>query len=193
MTIDRLHDVIERLTILLRADTRRHGKETLQPIQRAALEYLARCNHLSDTPAAVTEFLLLTKGTVSQTLGVLVRRRLIEKRRDGQDRRVVHLSLTPAGRRVVANRSRVWRQACAALDEKQIARTESLLGNVVRAAERASAARSFGDCQSCGLLRNTADGRQRCGFSNEMLAAADIRKICREHVSRNDRSRSERA
>lgn len=193
MTIDRLHDIIERLAMLLRADSRRQGKEALQPIQRAALEYLARCNRLSDTPAAVTDFLRLTKGTVSQTLGVLVRRRLIEKKRDEQDHRVVHLALTPAGRRVVAKRSRVWRQACAALDDKQMARAGALLGDMVRAAERASAARAFGDCPSCGLLRTTADGHQRCGFTDELLTAAEIHKICREHVPRKDRPRPERA
>jgi len=143
MPADRLYRVIERLGYLLRTDIHRDrdGHGALQPAQRAALEYLARCNRLSNTPAAVTEFLQLTKGTVSQTLGVLARRGLVEKRRDGTDRRVVRLALTPAGRRVVAVRGRIWRRACEVLDAKQIARAGALLEDVVRGARRSVRAR----------------------------------------------------
>lgn len=185
MSADRLYEVIERLGMLLRADVRRHGQHALQPIQRAALDYLARCNHLSNTPAAVTEFLQLTKGTVSQTLGVLARRGWITKRADETDRRVVHLALTPTGRRLVANRGRLWQQACAILDTRRVAQASTTLEEVLRAAQRANAARRFGECHCCRLLRQESGGRYRCGFTDQPIAAADTRKICREHVPRD--------
>jgi DNA-binding MarR family transcriptional regulator len=194
MPADRLYRVIERLGYLLRTDIHRDrdGHGALQPAQRAALEYLARCNRLSNTPAAVTEFLQLTKGTVSQTLGVLARRGLVEKRRDGTDRRVVRLALTPAGRRVVAVRGRIWRRACEALDAKQIARAGALLEDVVRGAQRASATRSFGGCHDCRMLGRERGGRYRCGLVDEPLSVAETRKICRQHAPLNRKSRPNR-
>ncbi|MFN2812475.1 MarR family winged helix-turn-helix transcriptional regulator, partial [Escherichia coli] len=69
--------------------------------QLSALHYLARCNRYSDTPLGVTEYLGLTKGTVSQSLKVLEGRGLISKLPDARDRRSVHLRLTDAGRALI--------------------------------------------------------------------------------------------
>jgi DNA-binding MarR family transcriptional regulator len=189
MSADRLHHAIERLGYLLRADGRHAngGASVLQPVQRAALEYLARCNRYSDTPAAVTEFLRLTKGTVSQTLGVLARRGLIARRTDDLDRRVVHLTLTPAGRRLAARPHRVWRNACQSLGAQQIAQSDTALARLLRAVERAAASRSFGDCHDCRLLRTGAGGHYRCGLTGEDLTAAETRQICREHIPLHER------
>ena len=63
---------VERLSELLKVDSRQAGVEQgLQPVQVEVLHYLSICNKYSDTPMAVTEYLGLTKGTVSQTLKVL--------------------------------------------------------------------------------------------------------------------------
>src|SRR5690554_832212 len=95
-------ELIERLAHLLHAETRRiaaaHG---LAPVHVEALGYLARCNRYSDTPGAVTEYLGLTKGTVSQTLALLESRGLVRKRPDSRDGRRVHLELTGSGRRLL--------------------------------------------------------------------------------------------
>lgn len=67
-----LYDYLERLTSLMRAWSREQPLVAeLQPVQLSALHYLARCNRYSDTPLGVTEYLGLTKGTVSQSLKVL--------------------------------------------------------------------------------------------------------------------------
>ncbi|MCP4325394.1 MAG: MarR family transcriptional regulator, partial [Alteromonadales bacterium] len=61
-----LFNIIERLANLLRQEIRLAGKELgLQPVQQEALYYLSICNKYSDTTLAVTEYLGLTKGTVS--------------------------------------------------------------------------------------------------------------------------------
>lgn len=186
MSANRLYQVIERLGYLLRADVRHTDGSALQPVQRAALEYLARCNRYSDTPAAVTEFLQLTKGTVSQTLGVLARRGLIAKRTDDADRRVVHLALTPAGRRLVARRHPVWQRACRSLGAQRVAQSSAVLDHLLLAVQRAAATRRFGDCHDCRLLRAGAGGRFRCGLTDETLTAAETRQICREQVPRHE-------
>lgn len=67
-----LYDYLERLTSLMRAWSREQPLVAeLQSVQLSALHYLARCNRYSDTPLGVTEYLGLTKGTVSQSLKVL--------------------------------------------------------------------------------------------------------------------------
>lgn len=94
-----LYDYLERLTSLMRVWSREQPLVAeLQPVQLSALHYLARCNRYSDTPLGVTEYLGLTKGTVSQSLKVLEGRGLISKLPDARDRRSVHLRLTDAGR-----------------------------------------------------------------------------------------------
>ncbi|VFT59634.1 putative transcriptional regulator [Pseudomonas aeruginosa] len=97
-----LYDYLERLTSLMRAWSREQPLVAeLQPVQLSALHYLARCNRYSDTPLGVTEYLGLTKGTVSQSLKVLEGRGLISKLPDARDRRSVHLRLTDAGRALI--------------------------------------------------------------------------------------------
>jgi Transcriptional regulators len=98
MTDTTLYDYLERLASLMRAWAREQPlMADLQPIQLSALNYLARCNRYSNTPLGVTDFLGLTKGTVSQSLKALEAKGLIEKRPDAQDRRSVHLELTGEG------------------------------------------------------------------------------------------------
>lgn len=82
-----VHDLIERLGNLVRADVRAvcHASG-VRPVQLEALHYLTQCNRYSDTPQAVAEYLGLTKGTVSQTLKVLEEKGLLKKRSDPGDK-----------------------------------------------------------------------------------------------------------
>ncbi len=70
-------------------------------VQLSALRYLSICNHYSDTVMGVTDYLGLTKGTVSQSLKALEERQWIYKEPDLQDKRIVHLKPTAAGLAVV--------------------------------------------------------------------------------------------
>jgi len=67
-----LRDLLERLTLILRADDRR--TPGLLPTHRALLRYLGRANRYSNTPGAAALFLGQTKGTVSQSIALLERR-----------------------------------------------------------------------------------------------------------------------
>ncbi len=99
-----LCDNLERLATVVRAETRRqathHG---LKLVQLEALHYLASCMTFSRTPAGLSEYLDLTKGTVSQTLKALEAKGLIEKYGDEADARIVHCELTQAGRKIARN------------------------------------------------------------------------------------------
>lgn len=90
-----LFDVLDRLSSLTRMWFRQHPLlADLQPVQLSALMYLARCNRYSNTPLGVTDYLGLTKGTVSQSLKLLESKGLIVRKQDARDKRSVHLQLT---------------------------------------------------------------------------------------------------
>ncbi len=176
----RAYDLLERLASLIRVEERATAVGAgLQPVHLEILRYLARCNRYSDTPAAVTEWLGATKGTVSQSVGHLVRRRLVSARRDVDDRRVVRLAPTERGNALLAQ----------ALRPDALLRTLSALGHdveasleaVLTALQRARGGRTFGLCGTCRHLRHEDGGRLRCGLTGEALRAADTRLVCREH------------
>jgi DNA-binding MarR family transcriptional regulator len=179
-----LHIYLERLSNLLRAEAWRAGQQHgLQPIQLQMLAYLQRCNRYSNTPAAVTEYFGLTKGTVSQSLKILEDRGLIAKSADTHDRRVVHLHLTEAGRAVLgeAMLPAPFQQLDAYLPISTQVEISTALRLLLTALQRANGARSFGVCATCRYHLTEEQGRYRCGLTQEPLLPHEIQLICREH------------
>lgn len=180
---ERSLELIERLSHLLLTETRRraaaHG---LAPVHLEVLGYLAQCNRYSDTPGAVTEYVGLTKGTVSQTLALLEARGLVRKRLDARDRRIVRLALTPRGRRLLERVAMpaVWRRAAARLDQAD-AEMATRLEGVLRELQRAHGSRTFGVCHTCRHCVQETSTAFRCGLTGEPLSRVDVEKICREH------------
>lgn len=184
MNTDDIYEYLERIANLIRTDVRRAGIASgLQPVQLEALHYLSRCNRYSNTPVAVAEFLGLTKGTVSQTLGVLETNRLIEKQADAKDRRVVHLRLTEAGADVVAESipPQLLKAAFDGLTELEAGEVLSALDLVLRRLQRANGMKTFGACKACRHHSLEADGGRRCGLTTEALSEVDAKQLCREH------------
>lgn len=175
--------VLERLTNLLRAEQREAGAAAgLQPVHLASLAYLSRANRYSDTPAAVTDYLGATKGTVSQSLRLLERKGFIARRPDAEDKRVAHLELTASGKRALAAAwpSSRLDEALASLAPKRQERLEEDLLELLTALQRTQGGRSFGVCRTCRLFERTAEGF-RCGLTGEPLAPPETEKRCREH------------
>lgn len=182
MPKSRLPELIERLGNLLRAGQRRTAGG-LQPVHLQVLGYLARCNRFSDTPAALTAFLGATKGTVSQTLAVLEREGLIQRRPDEDDRRVVHFSLTRAGQAELRRTDLPpgWETALADLPARERETATAALEQLLCNLQHRNAGRTFGACRSCRHLQRA--GRQyRCGLNGEPLSADDTQRICHEHA-----------
>ena len=90
--------LIERVGRLLSSEAHAEG---LLPVQWEALRYLARANRFSKTAAALTAYLGITKGTVSQTLKALEAKGLVRKVPNEKDRRSNHLSITPRGQKLL--------------------------------------------------------------------------------------------
>lgn len=184
MNTDEIYEYLERIANLIRTDVRRTGIASgLQPVQLEALHYLSRCNRYSNTPVAVAEFLGLTKGTVSQTLGVLETNHLIEKQADAKDRRVVHLRLTGEGEQVVSESipPQVLKAAFEELSETEAGEVVGVLALVLRRLQRANGLKTFGACKTCRHHLLEAGGTRRCGLTTEPLSNLDAEQVCREH------------
>lgn len=186
-----LRELIERIGNLLRAEERRGCLSFgLQPIQLHALHYLSQCNRYSDTPAAVTDYLGLTKGTVSQTLNVLEKKGLIEKLADERDRRVIHLRMTQRGSDVLTATlpPKLFVSAVEKLTREQTQYMDELLTELLRNLQWANKTKSFGVCKSCRFFQSVENGF-RCGLTRETLLIGDTEKICREHEAGGEPSK----
>ncbi len=180
-----LFNIIERLANLLRQEIRLAGKELgLQPVQQEALYYLSICNKYSDTTLAVTEYLGLTKGTVSQSLKVLENKSLIIRNKDNSDKRITHLHVTETGRKFLVDTCppKKFKEAIDQLPCESQKQTANLTTELLRSYQKVTKRTTFGACHNCQLNKKTTDG-SICGLTQESLSHIDTQKICREYVS----------
>lgn len=178
--IERVAILLERLSRLLQGAM---NVTDLKSVQWETLRYLSRANRFSRTPMAVTAYLGLTKGTVSQTLGALVRKGLIEKT-SRSDRRRVDLHLTNAGKDVLADDPVLSVAATAGrIAGESPERLETVLEGLLEALLRERGSRTFGLCRSCRFFedRNGGASEFRCGLLDVPLNTGDSQKICIEH------------
>lgn len=176
---------LERIANLLRAEARQvEATPSLQPVQIDILHYLSICNQHSDIPAAVTEYLGLTKGTVSQSLSILESKGYIVKVADGTDKRVIHLVLTEKGQSLVDSTlpPALLQQGLERMPPHQ--REELLAGleNLLNGMQSVRGFKPFGVCRTCDYLITGEEG-QKCTLTNLPLRDQELDQICREHVS----------
>ena len=172
--------LIERLARVVQNDT---FAADLKPTQWEALRYLSKANRFSCNPTALTAYLGVTKGTVSQTINALERKGLLKKASVTGDKRQVKLSLTTKGKKLLSkdpiNEIKI---ACEQMTQSQ--QTElrhslkSLLINTLEIRERAP----FGACKNCMYFRkNVKQGSPHyCGLLEAPLSNEDSEKICFE-------------
>ncbi len=181
-----IYDYVERLSELLRTDSRQAGAvHGLQPVQLEVLHYLSVCNQYSNTPMAVTEYLGQTKGTVSQTLNVLEKKGLLSKQLDKNDRRIYHLKVSSKGRRLLNNTipTTMFVNACELLTEKEQSEIENSLKKLLTTLLQANNMKTFGICRSCRYNSKIKKENYFCNLVQQPLTNDDISLICREHES----------
>lgn len=176
----RSSELLSRLARLIAADG---YDQHLQPVQWQALRFLALANRFSRTPRGLTAWLGQTKGSVSQTINTLVRKGLVERRTDMQDRRIVHLALTPAGQQLVESTQPVSAEWLAALSPKEQATFASLTEKMLHAAIKARGGRAFGICADCRHFEKAPGNMHRCALLDEPLSNADSTLFCFEQVA----------
>lgn len=183
MSLPEVNDILERLSNLLRMETRAFGlKLGLQPVQMEALTYLTQCNRYSDTPQAVGEYLGLTKGTVSQSLKILEQKDLLRKQPDKNDKRMVHLIPTVKGKNLIKNAlaDKSLTPSLAKSGALKINKLTSVLQSALREMQMTNKRKAFAACHTCRFNEKIEKGYM-CGLTRETLSVKEIQLICREH------------
>ncbi len=179
-----IYDLVESMSALIRSEERRRCSSLgLQLVHLQVLHYLSRCNRYSDVPAALSNYLGVTRGTISQTLLLLEKKGFIKKFADLKDKRVVHLQLLDAGRKALelARPSDLFDEAENILKQQQLKLDENAFVQALTALQKANQSQTFGLCKTCKHFRTLEDGF-RCGLTQENLSAQDGEKICQEHT-----------
>ncbi len=180
-----IFDSIERIAALMRAEERRRCAEYgLQSVHLQVLDYLSICNQYSDTPAALSKYLGMTRGTVSQTLLLMQKKGYIDKVADANDKRVVHLKLSAAGKKILAQAkpSDLFLQASELLQKQDDSGLcESFFLQALTALQTVNQSQSFGLCKTCKHFIPKAKGGV-CGLTKARLSKSDSEKICQEHA-----------
>ncbi len=172
--------LLERTGRLLTTEAHAEG---LLPVHWEALRYLQRANRFSMTAAALTAYLGLTKGTVSQTLKALQAKGLVKKRVNSKDRRSNHLSLTAKGRNLLKQDPLIatveaLEELSGATQNGLHAGLEALLSARLAAQDR----QPFGQCRDCRYFaRRHPDGDPHyCQLLQEPLVEFEVDAICFE-------------
>jgi len=155
----------------------------LKPAQWEALRYLARANRFSRTPGALTAYLGVTKGTVSQTLMALERAGLIEKTANPGDGRSVRLDLTDKGKALLPlDGMAAVGDALQTLPPASRAGFGDGLKALVEAMLAARSGRAFGICRACKHFAADArgEGLHYCQLLKRPLSDDEAGEICQE-------------
>ncbi|ATG89022.1 MarR family transcriptional regulator [Methylomonas koyamae] len=172
------------MTTLIRSEERKKCTELgMQPVHFQVLNYLSRCNKYSNTPAAVANYLGMTRGTVSQSLIILEKKGYIGKTPDTIDKRVVHLHLLPDGVEILkqARPSDLFTSATAILQHSEAPPSDTnVFQQALTALQKANQSQSFGVCKTCRNF-SEKDGGFFCLLTQEKLSIEDSQKICQEH------------
>lgn len=176
------HDtaLLERLTRIIHNDAHRAG---LKPTQWEAMRYLARANRFSRSPGALTAYLGMTKGTVSQTLQALERKGLVQKQTATADRRGVAIDLTPEGLKLLEEDPLAEAQsALETLGGQDRQAFESALAHLLKSMLSRRGGRPFGACRNCvHFQRNHTQGVPHfCALLAAPLSSEDSGRICAE-------------
>lgn len=178
-------DLIEDMATLIRSEERKRCTELkIQLVHFQVLEYLSLCNKYSDTPAAITYYLGMTRGTVSQTLILLEKRELIQKTQDHTDKRVFHIQLLKEGFNTLNQTKPInlFKKSAAILENNSsITGKQEIFITALNALQKANNSHSFGICRTCKNFTKKSTGFF-CELTQEKLSKIDSEKICQEHV-----------
>ena len=180
-----LLELVERLGNLIRAEMRQLGAAyRLHPVHLQALIYLRQANRYSNTPQALTEYLGLTKGTVSQSLLLLYRKGLVARYVDDKDRRVIRLKLSATAKQLLkeAQLAPVWQAATVNVSPPRLQTTVLVLLETLRNLQAMNNEKTFGVCNTCRYCLRESPRIYHCGLNGERLSVPETRQICRVHA-----------
>ncbi len=172
--------LLERLSRLMTTDS--HAEDLL-PVQWESIRFIDRANRFSKSAGALTAYLGLTKGTVSQTIKALENKGLVEKVSDSHDRRKVHLALTQKGKSLLKKDP----LAMVASDIKALSKVNQrnldvAAASLLQARLVAKKRQPFGQCRDCRYFasKHKNGNPHYCLLLEEQLEEFEADAICFE-------------
>ncbi|MCV7219976.1 MarR family winged helix-turn-helix transcriptional regulator [Mycolicibacterium elephantis] len=170
--------------MLARRAAARHG---LSVTQLRVLGWL----HVGPPPLArsttLARELNVADPTVSDAIAALMRKGLVERRRDPDDRRRHDLALTREGRTVAADLARWPAPAEIATSKLDGAAAEDLLqslSEVLARLQELGLLPVLRACSTCAFLGTAEDGGYRCLVDGAPMTVTDLRVDCVDHRER---------
>ena len=180
---NRVLTLLERLARVINNDA---SMSVLKPAQWEALRFFNQANRFSSNPSALTAYMDVTKGTVSQTIIALERKGLVKKNKVKEDRRAVNIEVTTTGLEVLNEDPLQELALCLEqITSKKLEVLSSTLEELLLKTIEHRGSAPFGVCKTCQYFkRNSNKGSPHlCSLLEAPLSEKDSHLICREHSS----------
>jgi DNA-binding MarR family transcriptional regulator len=177
---------LEKIGLAMKSRTwRREGRAGLGPLQRQVLTLLRSKPGQRATVSTVANELVVRLPTASEVIATLERKRLVRRRRDMSDGRIVMAQLTAKGNRSCAPSSRMPDRLATAAEAlstpEQVALLRSLV-KVIRSLQEQGEISVARMCVSCRSFRpnqhDNPDRSHHCDFLNIPLGDRSLRLDC---------------
>lgn len=175
---------LERIAQIVR---QKSFKEGFNPVQRQAIRFIARANRFSNSPSGLTQYLGATKGTVSQTLNALYRKKAISKVKRAGENRSWSIELTEIGRKALQEDPlQDLVNSFGQMGGKTRRRLAKGLRELHAREAEVAGLPSFGVCGSCRFFKpDTVAGGPAphfCKLYDQPLSDEDAQRICIAHA-----------
>lgn len=179
---------LERLSQVFRTLLWEQAKaKQLSPIQIQLLIFIRYHGPGQNNVSYLAREFSVTKPTISDAIKVLERKGLIRRTDDTTDNRRYSISLTAAGKKIVADTESFtmpfthWVSQTDEIEKERL--WQSIIG-LIRSLNEAGWISVQRDCYSCRHYMQK-DGKHFCQLINEVLQVKDIRIDCPEHVAQH--------
>jgi len=177
---------LEKIGLAMKSRTwRREGRAGLGPLQRQVLTLLRSKPEQRATVSTVANELVIRLPTASEVIATLEQKRLVRRRRDMNDGRVVMAQLTAKGNRSCTPSSRMPDRLVTATEAlsaaEQVALLKSLI-KVIRSLQEQGEISVARMCVSCRSFRpnqyDNADRPHHCDYLKVPLGDRTLRLDC---------------
>lgn len=180
---------LAKIGLVIRHESwREAGGAGLTPTQAQVLASIDASAAGRLTVGDVARHLAVTQPTASDAIKALERKGLVSRHRSDTDARVVHVSLTAAGRRCARQVSTwpdVLLSAVGELDESEAAVFVRGLMKMIRSLQAAGRVPTARMCANCTYFRPHAhrgtDTPHHCAYMDAPMRDSDLRLDCAEH------------
>lgn len=176
-----LERISEAFRVLLWNQSKEHG---LSPLQVQLLIFLHYHSEEKCTVSYLAKEFNVAKPTISDTVKILERKKLISKEHSSVDTRSFVIQLTAKGSQLAAQTSSFSQPVQQPIDQLTSEQKEHLLDSLLTVIQELNAAGIVTVqrmCFSCAHYQKQPDGKHYCNLLQKQLIQSELRVDCEEH------------